>query len=345
MKKFAALALLATAAAAANAQSSVTMFGVVDLGVRHVKNGDNSLSSLNSGGVNNSRLGVRGIEDLGGGLSAGFWLEHGFNADTGAQADASRFWGRRATVSLMGGFGELRLGRDYTPTYGSFADFDVFGDTGLAAAGKFNSVLGSGADTATRADNQATYFLPKMGGVYGQVSVAAGEGTAGKKYAGGRLGYAAGPLNVSLAYGNTDVAPVGGADKFKTFDLGASYNFGVVKVSGYYQQNKFANLKLVNYNIGATVPVGTTGEVRASFINANASGTNALGANVGNNDAKQFALGYVHWLSKRTSLYGTVARINNDAGAAYLVGSSPALASPNTGKDSTGYEFGLRHAF
>ena len=83
MKHIAALALLATAAAGASAQSNVTLFGVVDVAVRHVKNGDNSVNSMASGGYNTSRLGFRGVEDLGGGLKAGFWLEHGFNLRDG----------------------------------------------------------------------------------------------------------------------------------------------------------------------------------------------------------------------------------------------------------------------
>ncbi len=348
MKKLATLAVLATIAASASAQSSsVTLFGVVDLAVRNVKNGDNSQKSLSSGGLNSSRLGVRGTEDLGGGLAANFWLEHGFSPDTGAQSDATRFWNRRATVGLSGGFGEIRLGRDFTPTYLGFSSFDVFGDNGVAAGGKFLDKLGTTVDTNTRADNLASYFLPRnLGGFYGQLSVAAGEGTSGKKYIGGRAGYQAGPLNLSLAYGHTEVTALAGAageDKYKTIVLGASYDLGLAQLSGYYDQKKYADLKLATYNIGASVPLGQ-GALRVGYTAANASGA-LNGASIAGNDSKQFAVGYVHNLSKRTAVYGTVARVNNDNAAAYLTGSAPALASPNTGKDSTGYELGLRHSF
>lgn len=343
MKKLTAFALLATAAAAASAQSSVTLFGIVDANVRSVKNGDDTVRSLSNNGLNSSRLGVRGVEDLGGGLKASFWLEHGFNVDTGAQSDSSRFWNRRSTVALAGGFGEVRLGRDFTPTYTGFADFDVFGTNGIAAADKFNATLSSGADTVTRADNQISYFLPGgLGGVYGQVSFAAGEGTAGKRYTGGRIGYSAGPLNTSFAYGITEVAPVAGEDEYKSLALGASYDFGVVKLNGYYQQNKAANQKITNINIGASMPVGTVGQLRASYVRANAEGSNALGVSVDGNDANQLALGYVHHLSKRTALYGTIARVDNKGAAGFALASSPALTA---GQDSTGYEFGLRHSF
>ena len=83
MKKFALLAVLAGISASAAAQSSVTLFGILDINARYVKNGDLKVKSLSTDGVNSSRLGVRGVEDLGDGLKAGFWLESAVNPDTG----------------------------------------------------------------------------------------------------------------------------------------------------------------------------------------------------------------------------------------------------------------------
>jgi predicted porin len=347
MKKIAALSVLAAVSASASAQSSVTLFGVVDAGVRYVKNGDEKVKSLSSNGVNTSRLGFRGVEDLGDGLKAGFWLETGLNPDTGTSSDTSRFWNRRSTVSLMGNFGEVRLGRDFTPTYTGFSDYDAFGTNGVGASDKFAVKLGTVVDTLTRADNEVSYFLPSgLGGFYGQGTVAAGEGTAGKKYVGGRVGYAAGPLDVSFSAGQTTVAPnAAGDDKFKQFNAGGAYDFGMVKVSGYVTEYKYADLKMVVANIGAIVPVGQ-GSVRVSYINANASGTSAAGVNTDKNDANQFAVGYLYDLSKRTALYTSVARVNNKGLANFTVDSNPALPNPNTqSKDSTGFEVGLRHRF
>ena len=342
MKKFAILAVFAAVSGGAYAQSSVTLFGIVDEAARYTKNGDLKLKSLVSGGINTSRFGVRGAEDLGDGLKAGFWLESGFNADSGSINDTGRFWSRRSTVSLIGSFGEVRLGRDYTPTYTGFADFDLFGDNGVAASGKFNSSLGTVRDTGTRADNQIMYLLPSnIGGVYGRAAVAAGEGTAGKKYYGGRIGYAAGPFDVSVSYGQTTVAPLLGEDKFKDANIGASYDLGVVKLVGYYAQNKFANQKLARYSLGVSAPIGL-GIVKASYTRANASGTNAVGTNLDANDADQFAVGYVYNLSKRTAVYGTAAYVKNKGAAAFNVNSALALAG---GQKSTGAEVGIRHAF
>jgi predicted porin len=351
MKKFATLAVLAAISGGAYAQSSVTLFGVIDEAARYVKNGDLKIKSLASGGINTSRLGVRGVEDLGDGLKAGFWLETGLNADSGTQSDSTRFWNRRSTVSLIGKFGEVRLGRDFTPTYTGYSDFDPFGDNGVAASSKFESALGVSRDgntsttstgQGTRSDNQIAYFLPgNIGGVYGRFSVAAGEGTAGKKYYGGRVGYGAGPLDVSVSYGQYEVAPLAGEDKFKTANVGASYDFGIVKAMGYYTQSKFAAQKIASYSVGAVVPVGV-GQIKAAYTHANASGTNAAGVNVDGNDANQFALGYIYNLSKRTAVYGTGAYVKNKGNATFAVASAPAMVA---GEKSTGLEVGLRHSF
>jgi predicted porin len=365
MKKFAVLAVFAAISGGAYAQSSVTLFGVVDAAGRYVKNGDVHQYSLASGGLNTSRLGFRGVEDLGSGLKAGFWLEAGYNADSGTNSDTSRFFNRRSTVSLLGTFGEVRLGRDFTPTYTGYTDYDVFGDNGLAASSKFDISLGRARDgqaaaaggvagTAgtytnsgqTRADNQIAYFLPSnLGGIYGRASVAAGEGTAGKKYYGGRLGYAAGPFDVSASYGQYTVLPQGGEDKFKIAEGGASYDFGVVKLTGYYTQSKFAAQKIASYSVGAIVPIGL-GQFKASYIRANQSGTNNLtGVSVDSNDADQIALGYVYNLSKRTAIYGTAAYLKNKGNAQFALNSSSTFAAPNGGQKSTGGEVGIRHAF
>ena len=336
-----ALAALAALSAAACAQSSVTLFGVVDLGARYVKNGDASVSSLASNGNNTSRFGIRGFEDLGDGLRAGFWLESGINPDNGSSSDATRFWNRRSTVSLLGSLGELRLGRDYTPSYLGYEDYDVWSDIGISSVNKFDSSLGTARDTSVRADNQVTYLTPALGGFYSRLAVAPGEGTLGKKYFGGRAGYAAGPLDVSLSLGQTQVAPVAGDDRFKITSAGAAYDFGPVKLSGYLSESRIESGKVTNMYIGGQVPLGR-GMVRASYIRSNQSGRNATGASIDDADAHQVALGYLYNLSQRTAVYGNVSRVSNGSGSAVAVDRNPALA---LGRDSTGVDLGLRHTF
>jgi len=332
--------LLAAAAGSASAQSSVTVFGVVDVNGRYVKNGDTNVKQLGTDGLNSSRLGFRGVEDLGDGLKAGFWLEAALNPDDGTINSSGKFWHRRSTVSLEGNFGEIRLGRDYTPSYTGISDFDAFGDNGVGKFSNLQSKLTGTVNTNTRADNEINYFLPKnLGGAYGQVTVAAGEGTLGNKYVGGRIGYAAGPLNVSGSYGTTDANAT--EDKYKVGSLGVSYDLGVVKLLGSVSQIKFLDRKENLLLVGASAPLGN-GLVRASVGRANLSGGTTATQTADADDATLVAVGYVYNLSKRTALYTTASRINNKGAQKFAVGTTPAIAA---GQKSTGFEAGLRHSF
>ena len=347
MKKSAfVLAMLGAITGAAHAQSSVTLFGVVDLAARNVKNGSaGTQQQLNAGGLNTGRLGFRGVEDLGGGLFAGFHLESTVGPDlgTGGNVGAGKFFDRRSTVSLTHPMGELRLGRDYNPTFWNTAIFDPFGAVGLGTVLNFTATpsypLGSGATTALRNDNSIGYLLPRMGGLYGQAMVAAGEGTPGNKYVGARLGYAAGPLDAAVSFGRTET----GVNDFDQSNIGASYNFGSFKVMGLYHQAKFGARKQKTALIGATATFGQ-GEVRASYIANDRSGGAAGTGFANGDDSKLMALGYVHNLSKRTALYGTVARITNDGAARASVSGAPP-AGLLGGQTSSGFEMGISHRF
>src|SRR5215471_5344793 len=164
-KSLLALAVLGAYAGVASAQSSVTLYGTVDLSGKYVKNdtisGSDHRWSMGRDGINSSQLGFRGIEDLGGGLKAGFLLLSSVGADSGdlgagqSATGSGKFWSRRATVSLFSNAGELRLGRDYTPTYWNNSNFDVFGDVGIGASPRVQQL---GTTTFTRADNSIGYF-------------------------------------------------------------------------------------------------------------------------------------------------------------------------------------------
>jgi len=409
-KTLIALAGLA-ASGAAMAQSTLTLFGVADAGVSYysVKSVyyntpvaalppvvtpievKRSLTALSSGGNASSRVGFRGTEDLGGGLAASFWLESGFNQDTGANAIAA--FGRRATVSLSGNFGEVRLGRDYVPTYWNESVFDPMGAVGVGenliktVSGSIATARGPGSllalnDNAVRASNSIGYFLPRnLGGFFGQVMYALHEnvdsnnvpGSPSKKgrYWGGRFGYASGPLDVAVAYGESTAAdttaltPAGLAtgarfsDTLRTINLGASYDFGVLKLMAELSQVQDrsetvtpirgvggpAVRKSDKYNgamIGLTAPVGA-GMIKASVARVNFE--NDLGAVLPgtlDRDASvsKIALGYVHNLSKRTALYATVARVRVKDGQnnpAILGVSAGSLAYMAAGSAASGF--------
>ena len=350
-KTLLAMAVLA-ASGAAFAQSSVTLFGVVDATLAFGRGDVANKTQLTNSGLNSSRLGFRGVEDLGGGLNGSFHLEAGVNNDNGSgsatnvnnqalAADAPGVragsqgltFNRRSTVSLGGGFGEVRLGRDYTPQFWNHTVYDAFGTNGVGTSVLANS-LNKGGPTFVRASNSIGYFLPgNLGGFNGQLQYSFGEnasnGTKDGNGAGLRFGYGAGPIAANVAYSRTQYA----AGNITTTNFGGSYDFGVVKLMGLYDQDKNGTVTGKGFNIGLTAPVGA-GEIRTAFstYKTDAAGTPK---------ATQFALGYVHNLSKRTAAYATLARVKNSGGASIALNG----ASTSANSSSTGYDFGIRHSF
>lgn len=349
MKHSYILGLMALACASVQAQSSVTLSGIVDTAARSVSNeGQGSIRSLVSGSNATSRLVVRGTEDLGGGLSASFWLEHGIAVDTGLPTGG--FWDRRSTVSLISKkLGEIRLGRDYMPTYLNWSRFDPYGHVGVAGSnnavvasqvGPIRSAFGTGANTTVRTSDSIQYWLPgDLGGLEGQVTLGAGEGSSNKVIS-ARLGYSAGPLFVSGAHAVTENT-ITTTGKFTDSALGATYSFGNARASAVWRQFKQAASKQTNLVLSAIVSLGQ-GDIKLSYIRIDMAGRvgNAM---IDANDASQIGLGYVYNLSKRSALYATAARVSNDGAATFSIPGGPAgLAG---GKKSTGYEAGLRHSF
>lgn len=338
-KSLLALAALTAFAGAASAQSSVTLFGIVDLSAVQVKNGSTKMSLQQSNQLNSNRLGFRGVEDLGGGLRAGFWIEGAMSNDDGNAAGQT--WQRRSTVSLMGGFGEVRLGRDYTPSFWNYTIFDPFGTNGPGSMLNVVSTIGSGAGTLVRANNTFGYFLPAMGGVYGQAQFALGEGVAGNKYMGARVGYAGGPVNVALAFGKTP-KDGGLADDFTDMNVGGSFKMGAFTLIAQYSQREFMNNDQKTALVGGTMGFGAS-TLKFSYTQSKG----AQGASATDFDAKQIAVGYQYDLSKRTALYGTYATLDNDGsaatGARFTIGSGPGMTAG--GAKSSGFAVGVRHSF
>jgi predicted porin len=355
-KSLVALAALAVVGAA-SAQSSVTLFGVVDANVGSYRNGDASTTRMNTSGLSSSRLGFRGVEDLGGGMSAGFHLEAGINPDSGlgqgtntnnqvsgATTAGGLTFNRRSTLSLMGNFGEVRLGRDYTPGFRALTEFDPFGTLGVGQASNV-SLNGAGVN-AVRASNAIAYLYNDGGfgavkpGFYAQAQYRLGENAStaanskdGNGY-GIRVGYAQGPLNVSAAIDSSK--SVAQNSKYTQNNIAASYDLGVAKLMAIYGVNNsgVANTRSKILTVGAHVPMGQ-GYIPVSY---NVITTNTLTSA----KANQFAIGYVYNLSKRSALYTTFSTLSNKNGAAFGVsGGLGGVAN----KTSSGIEFGVKHSF
>lgn len=353
----AALTVLASTGTA-SAQSSVTLSGIADAAVRSVSNeGLGSIKSMVSGSNSTSRLVFRGTEDLGGGWSAGFWLEHGIALDTGSSTSttASGFWDRRSTVSLASkSIGELRLGRDFVPSYTAWSRYDPFSYVGVAGSnnlvsatpqGPIRSAFGTNPNTTVRSSNSVQWFLPAgLGGVEGALMVAAGEGgtpaNGQHKLVAGRLGWAGGPVGVSVAHTRTenDLTTTG---TFGDTTVGGTWNLGFLRLNAAWRQFKQNASKQTNVLGAVIVPVGTS-EIRLSYVEADFSGR--VGSTVIDaNGVSQIGLGYVYNLSRRTAVYATASRVDNDGALALAVPGGP--AGLGAGRTSTGYEAGVRHSF
>jgi len=348
-KSLLALAVLGAYAGVASAQSSVTLYGTFDISGKYVKaDGQPRRLSEATDGINSSQLGFRGIEDLGGGLKASFVLLAGVNPDTGNQQGfaTGKFWNRKSTVSLLGNWGELRLGRDYVPHFWNTTIFDAFGTNGLGSSlNVFQQVAPGINGYQVRSDNSIGYFLPSnLGGFYGQAMVAASEGATNLdkpgRYIGGRIGFAAGPFDVSAGAGNQRLDPFPGHPSQKSYNIGGSWDFGVAKLLGYWDHETLVDVKENVFSISAVIPFGQS-EVHVGYDRSKLKDS-GVAPNV-TTSVDQIKATYQYNLSKRTAMYATVSRLSNkDPTSQTLSGAAgPTIA----GGKSSGAEFGLRHFF
>ncbi len=304
MKKLALAALVAALAAPAFAQN-VTLWGRLNTSVESQKTGsaDRVVAVQNNG----SRLGFRGNEDLGGGLKAGFALEHGFSSDTGAlSGSANQFWNRESSLRLSGSFGEVRLGRWTPGSYFATVDYVSMHnhDTGTSSDALFSGVSNFGATSVTNTrSNKVGYFTPLMGGFTGEFAVHAGEGVDAKAYdfSGN---YDAGPMHLGAGYSKQGTN--------KQFAVRGLYEFGPLAFGGYYQRENDSSNKLKpSRDIGRVAAMYTLGQ---SEFHLNVGGTKS-GGTFGTTGAKQYTLGYNYNLSKRTKVYGFYTAVDNTAAA------------------------------
>lgn len=361
-KSLIALAVLA-ASGAAMAQSSVTLYGVLDTGLTYSKGDESVYGMTHVGGNVNSRLGFRGVEDLGNGLKATFNLEAGMGVDDGnnyMDKDSNGMAFRRtSTVGLQGSFGEVRLGRMLTSSYLAVSRYDAFGDTGIGASLAWNP---TNTGYAPRTENAISYTSPNFSGFKFGAEYGFGEQqkASDKRYIGIGATYDNGPLSLGLGFDrlNGDTADNTAWDLNQTtWQLGGAYNFGVAKLMGFYKQSKDKetglnagndSLKLKTFGLGVTAPVGAAGEVRASYNHYRAS-ADITGLNTPTLKANQLSLGYVHNLSKRTALYGTYAYLKNKNDSGVNMGLQLNGAMTGAGLSDSGAQHGLqvgiRHAF
>jgi predicted porin len=344
--------------------AQVTVFGLLDVGYGSTETKTTGASGSKteastlgrSGQQAGGRLGFRGEEDLGGGMKAGFMYEISMDPTEANYGGSSAFGSnRQGYISLSGGFGELRLGRQYTGLFGVNAGFDAGGT--VSGAGYLQSSDSYGEWLSViRANNAVRYQTPTMNGFWLAVAMIddsskttsnAGVVTSNSEGSGQSItgSYAAGPLAAMLSWSTSDVVTVATAapavdTKVETerLNLGVSYNLGVLSLHVTHNQREVDDAKATNLDsdrsdttIGVKVPVGaatiwaSTGEGEQKR-----KGLSAASANI---DYSAYQLGVSYALSKRTNVY---AFMGEDEGK---------VKSTNVKTTNEGMYFGVRHTF
>ncbi|EWS57112.1 MULTISPECIES: porin [unclassified Methylibium] len=329
-KSVLALAALGAFAGAASAQSSVTLYGRADTNITRTTPGDNRGESIwnmkdggTSSGIGGSRWGLRGVEDLGGGLKALFVLESGFNLDTGSNT-AGDLFNRASFVGLnTASLGEVRFGRQDTlsrQTIGGFVDVTGLGEMKLTEV--LNVVAGAAGnrpifqELTVRVSNAVGYVSPSFGGFQLLGMVGLGEGPASARHQGLSATFKSGPVAAALTYEAYD----GFGDTYnKVTTVGGNYNFGVATLFAGYQNTSDYGTQTVAptgavgsikdydaYTVGVMVPFGNL-SIRGQY--ARASYDIVGGAD---QDLSKYGISARYSLSKRTTLYSAYTERSGD---------------------------------
>ena len=307
----------------ASAQSTVNLYGLIDLSIGSNKApGGTRLRDVDSGKMTTSYLGFSATEDLGSGLSAVVKMEHFLRADTGeaGRFGGDTFWARTAHVGLSSkAAGTVTLGRNTTPLFVATLRMNAFGDS-FGYSPSIRHYFTSGTVTGdTGWSDSILYTSPRWGGFSFGLIGALAEGSNGRNW-GMNAGYADGPVAATVTLQSVKKDGTAAVADTRTWQLGGSYDFGAAKLFGQYDRVK--NETVVNQyritEIGAKVPVGA-GAVLAQW-----------GQIKPDTGAKRdtLSLGYDHNLSKRTDVYAVAMRDH--------------VAGLSTG---LGYALGVRHRF
>ncbi len=350
----AAVALAASQAAQAQTSSTVTVYGVLDANVQMLE-GANSLTRVQSGGLNGSRVGFKGSEDLGGGLRAIFTLETGVNIDDGTSGQGA-FWGRQAFVGLSSPYGTITLGRQYGSLYTLSGDFSQFSNNNVGAStaviggfGGYEPVRGANASATgnggpARLNNSVRYESPKFGGfsagaVWGMGEVAGN--TSGNRVADVYGRYTSGDFDAMLSYVD-DKTELSNAH-VRTSSLAAAYNWGDLRFNGgviSVDDRSAANADGEGYWLGTSYRLGAN-LLKAQYVESK------LRHSVADGKTQAFGVGYQYDLSKRTSLYTSLTQFKNE-GVGYtprVAAAIPANLTAVGDTDVTELVAGIRHSF
>jgi predicted porin len=341
-----AVAVLMTSGAYAQ-ESAVTLYGLVDTGIEYLSHagpgGAGAQYRVSSGNVTGSRWGLRGREDLGGGLNAVFVLESGYNSDTGTSAQGGRLFGRQAYVGLQGNWGQVTLGRQINTLYDLFVPFDPirYSTYGL---------LAQDAQFANRADN-AIKYTGNFGnltitGLYStgyDATIANGSEVPGNARVGQEIGagasYTVGNIGMVLAYDQRRGTTISSAPNIeRRYATGLLWSSGPFSATvGYrFLQGTIAapSLRANLYWLGGSYNFTPAFVLRAGVYRTDVRNSP--------NDANSYALALAYSLSKRTDLYLNASFMDNKGASALGV---VITGTVTPGVNQTGIVAGIRHIF
>jgi predicted porin len=375
--KFAAIALALTAPAAVFAQSSVTVYGVVDADGEYLS-GHAKDVRVTSGGLNGSRIGFKGTEDLGSGFYVDFTLEGGLNLDTGSSAQGGALFGRQAFGALRSAqFGSVSAGRQYGSTYIITDQYSAFSNTPVGAttaviggyAGGYEPVQGSSATATTltnatgaetngspaRVNNSFRYTTPVFAGFSASALAGAGEvtgGTTATRLFDGSVKYSGFGLDaiVAIVSDKAKGAAAASTANVDTIMVAAKYAIDAFHVEGGYvrgddKRNIAVKQNGTGYWLGGDYRLGAS-LFKAQWVSNKLDNTTTGYAVAAGNTAKTnaYALGYQYDFSKRTALYTSFARFQN-TGVARFASSVPAGLTTAGDLSINQFALGMRHSF
>ena len=313
-KSLIALAVLG-ASGFAMAQSSVTLYGVADAGIGKIEAGSGAggndasdktefiSGSLMNNGI--SRIGVRGIEDLGGGLKAGFNFESGLDLDNGNNlGSGGGFWGRAANLWLGGNWGTFKMGRTLNPSFYGTAAWELTGAAIYSVVTNTYNFAGSGP----RNNSQFSYKTPDFGGLSAEIGYILKPDNGDRAKWDMNVIYANGPIGAGLVVNKVK-------DGKTNYGLGGKYNFGNFVVAASYSQASVGDLRRRGFSLGGTATFGAF----ALTLDLTRDTKNELTGDKYTNGLVEAK----YALSKRTFIYGAFLRFD----------------------DTNNYGIGVRHNF
>ncbi len=344
MKKIIAAAVAAAIIAPATAMASgPTLYGKLHMGLGYLSN-DAPVAEYKSMNLasNSSRIGVKGSEDLGNGLKAGYLIEWSVGMDGGGDLGQ-----RNRAVTLSGGFGTALLGRWDTPMKSLGRKVDMFGER----YGDVRQLTRSNAAIDNRQNNVIAYVTPNMGGFSGtlayviDVTSATGDNDDLDAFSANGI-YSNGPILVGAAYTNVMAFDSLGLENEVDWRIAGSFKTGAMKIAaGYTDISDGGGANGNDYNvwqIGGSFGFGSNA-IKAQYADK------SEGLSSSDDGAKVYAIGFEHTMSKRTMVYVDYGRLDNDDGSniGFMAGIGNGSGVPAGGAGSTpdGFGVGIIHKF